>query len=696
MENIFIIVESPVKAKKIKSFYKNENVEVKASFGHICDLDKKILSIDTDNDFKPNYVISDDKRKVIKELKQKPKKYKYLLAADDDREGEAIAWHCSRILKIDINENNRIKFNEITKKAIDKSFQNIGKIDMDSVNSQQARRIIDRLFGYKLSPLLWKNIITDKRGLSAGRVQSCLLNILNEHQENIKKFKSEINFETNALFKNKDINLDTVFIFKNKNITIEIIKLLFDKLKDNKVFKVKNIKEKKEKKYAPPPFITSTLQQSAQNTYGFSVKQTMNIAQKLFDNGKITYMRTDSVFICKEFKETLKEHIIDKYGDKYYKNYSSKKKVKGAQEAHEAIRPTNIKNVLNDKYTDCDKKLYNLILKRTIVSHMSDSIYDVLLIDLENENIDKYGYFTGKLKTLYFDGFLKYDNKEIKKENIEIYKNIKDYELDSIISKSVESKPPQYLNESSIVKKLESSGIGRPSTYSSIINTLYNRDYTIVKDIDEIKKEQLYVKMDNKNKITEDKENIIIPKQSKRIVVTELGIKVLDYLLKHFTHIINAEFTSLIEEDLDRISKKQLDWIDVIRKVYDSFSDIVDKQLSIKTENKSENSGIIIKYKNKDIVLYENGKFGPFIKYENKNYSIGNYLKMNNKSVKELDSDDFCEIIKYPLKKGKYKKKDIYIVIGPYGYYMKYNNKNYKISQNKREWTKEYILDKIK
>ena len=202
--------------------------------------------------------------------------------------------------------------------------------------------------------------------------------------------------------------------------------------------------------------------------------------------------------------------------------------------------------------------------------------------------------------------------------------------------------------------------------------------------------------MDNENIITEDKENIIIPKQTKRIVVTELGIKVLDYLLQHFTHIINAKFTSLIETDLDRILNRQLDWIDVVKKVYDSFSDIVDRQLSIKNDNNSDNSGITIKYKNKDIILYENGKFGPFIKYENKNYSIANYLKMNNKSVKDLNADDYGEIIKYPLKKGKYKKKDIFIVIGPYGYYMKYNNKNYKISQNKREWTKEYIFEKVK
>ena len=484
-----IIVESPAKAKKIKSFYKNdESIIVKASYGHICDLDKKTLSIDTENNFKPTYKILTDKNKIIKELKSIDN-CNYLLAADDDREGDAIAWHCGRILKIDFNKKNRITFNEISKKALDKAIKAPKKIDLDSVNAQQARRIIDRLFGYKLSPLLWKHIDTDKMGLSAGRVQSCLLDILNKHQEEILNYKPKYKYECTGIFKNKDIILDCKFTFNNKNLTNEIIKELFNKLLENKSFKVQDIKEKTEKSYAPPPFITSTLQQSAQNTYGFSVKQTMSIAQKLYDNGKITYMRTDSVYISDEFKSNLEEHITNTFGRNYYKNYNSKKKVKGAQEAHEAIRPTKLDTKLNDNYSPEDKKLYNLILKRTITSHMKEAIYDVLLITLTNLIIDEYGTFTGKLKSLKFDGYLKYDKKEDKQDNIEIYKEIKEYSLEEAICNNVEINPPQYYNESSIVKKLESSGIGRPSTYSNIINTLYTRDYTIIKDIEEELKE---------------------------------------------------------------------------------------------------------------------------------------------------------------------------------------------------------------
>ena len=690
-----IIVESPAKAKKIKSFYKNnDNITVKASYGHICDLDKKNLSIDINNNFKPNYIISSDKHKIIKELKS-IKNCNYLLAADDDREGDAIAWHCGRILKINFDEDNRIKFNEISKKALDKAIKNPTKIDLNSVNAQQARRIIDRLFGYKLSPLLWKHITTNKQGLSAGRVQSCLLDILNKHQEKILNHKSTYNYECNSIFKNNDITLDCKFVFKLEDIKNDIIKKLFNDLIKNKVFNVKNSKEKQEKNYPPPPFITSTLQQSAQNTYGFSVKKTMMIAQKLYDNGKITYMRTDSVFISDEFKTQLEEHITEKFGRNYYKKFNSKKKVKGAQEAHEAIRPTNLSNKLNDNYNDDDKKLYNLILKRTIISHMREAIYNVLIIILTNENIDNYGYFTGKLKSLEFDGYLIYDNKEHQKDNIELYKNIKEYTLEEALCNKVETNPPQYYNESSIVKKLESSGIGRPSTYSNIINTLYTRDYTIVKDIEEEKKEQSYIKL-NKNKITEGTKEIKKQKQSKRIVVTDLGKQILEYLLKHFDHIINIEFTNLVEKDLDKISSGEIIWTEVVKKVYDSFSDIVEKQLNIKTNNNySGNDKIVFKYKNKDIIL-KNGKFGPYLQYDSNNHSISNYLKINKMELKDLTEKDYKEIIKYPLNKGKYKKNDIIINLGQYGYYIKYNNKNYKISQNKKDWTKEYILNLIK
>ena len=692
-----IIVESPAKAKKIKTFYKNDNsIIVKASYGHICDLDKKKLSIDTENNFKPTYKILTDKNKIIKDLKS-VNNCNYLLAADDDREGDAIAWHCGRILKLDFSKNNRITFNEITKKALDKSIKNPQKIDLNSVNAQQARRIIDRLFGYKLSPLLWKHIDTDKMGLSAGRVQSCLLDILNKHQEEILNFKPTYKYECSGKFKNKDVILDCKFTFNIKNITNEIIKELFSKLLDNNKFTVKDIEEKTEKSYAPPPFITSTLQQSAQNTFGFSVKQTMSIAQKLYDNGKITYMRTDSVYICDEFKSDLEEHITNTFGRNYYKNYNSKKKVKGAQEAHEAIRPTKLDTKLNDNYLPEDKKLYNLILKRTITSHMKEAIYDVLMITLTNKIIDKYGIFNGKLKSLNFDGYLKYDNKEDKPNDIEIYKKIKKYNLEESICNNVEINPPQYYNESSIVKKLESSGIGRPSTYSNIINTLYTRDYTIIKDIEEESKEQSYIKL-SENKIVEGIEKIKKPKQSKRIIVTELGKQILEYLLKHFSNIINIKFTNLVEDDLDKISSGELIWTDVVKKVYDSFSDIVQKQLSIKTSKKTDSNKdviIVLKHKGNDITLL-NGKFGPYLNYDNKNFSVNNYLKHHKKKLENLKDNDYKEIIKYPLNKGKVKGKDINILLGPHGYYLKYNNKNYRISQNKKDWKKEYILNLIK
>ena len=692
---LFIIVESPAKAKKIKSFYKNdEDIIVKASYGHICDLDKKTLSIDTENNFKPTYKILSDKNKVIKDLKS-VKDCNYLLAADDDREGDAIAWHCGRILKINLNENNRIKFNEISKKALDKAIKNPTKLDINSVNTQQARRIIDRLFGYKLSPLLWKHIDTKKQGLSAGRVQSCLLDILNKHQEEIINYKSIYNYECEGIFKNKNIKLDCKFVFKIDNIIEKIIIELFNKLLDNTKFIVIDSKEKKEKNYAPPPFITSTLQQSAQNTYGFSVKQTMMIAQKLYDNGKITYMRTDSIFISEDFKLDLQNHITENFGRSYYKNFSSKKKVKGAQEAHEAIRPTNLNNKLNDNYTNEDKKLYNLILKRTIISHMKEAIYNVLLITLSNKIIDKYGNFIGKLKSLEFDGYLKYDNKEYNSEDIELYKKIEEYNLEEAICNNVEKNPPQYYNESSIVKKLESSGIGRPSTYSNIINTLYNRDYTIIKDIEETLKEQSYIKL-FKNEITKGVKEIKKAKQSKRIIVTDLGKQILEYLLKHFDNIINIEFTNLVEKDLDKISSGELIWTDVVKKVYNSFSDEVDRQLKIKTNiNNYDNGENILKYKDKDIWLLK-GKFGSYCKYDNINHSITNYLILNKLEIKDLKDKDYIEIIKYPLYKGKIKGKNINIHLGPHSYYLKYNNKNYKISQNKKDWNKDYILDKLK
>ena len=396
--NTLLIVESPAKAKKIQGFYKDKPIIAKSSFGHIYDLDKKTLSIDVDNNFKPKYILLHDKKKIAKELKE-TKFSRVLLAADDDREGEAIAWHCGRLLKLSLNTNNRIKFNEITKKAFDKAIQNPVQLDMNQVNAQQARRIIDRLVGYKLSPLLWKYIKTDKKGLSAGRVQSCLLHMLQSHEEKINNFIPGKSYLLKGVLDKYNLTVD--FVFENKDIsTHEINELLNGFINsticDRNILTIKDSKQSKEKVYSPPPFITSTLQQQSQKDYGFKVSYTMSMAQKLYEGGHITYMRTDSTYINPDFEKLLQRHITNKFGEQYF-TQKQQKKVKGAQEAHEAIRPTKLDAILDPgKYNENEIKLYLLIVKRTIQSYMSPAIYDVLTVFFTNKYSDKYGYFKSK------------------------------------------------------------------------------------------------------------------------------------------------------------------------------------------------------------------------------------------------------------------------------------------------------------
>ena len=409
-----IIVESPAKAKKIQKYF-NDGTKVTSSFGHIYDLPKKEISIDIKNNFKPNYQPIHGKDKIIKVLRNYSKNNNILLAADDDREGDAIAWHCGLVTKLDFSKKNRITFREISKNAILNSIKNVHKLDMNSVNAQQARRIIDRLVGYSLSPCLWKNIETNKQGLSAGRVQSTLLKILKEHEDSINNFESEYmyDFSGDFEFDNQGITCELLFTIDD----IEPLKIM-NILKKDKKFKLISSKNSEEKKYPGVPFITSSLQQSAQNELGFPVKMTMDIAQKLYDNGKITYMRTDSTNISKDFQKTIKEKIINDYSEEYYKEFIPKnKKVKGAQDAHECISPTNINHNLSDKWNYADIKLYNLIKKRTIISHMQPAIYDVLTIDLSNDSLKEIGIFRGKHKTLMKEGYLIYSSKDIKKES---------------------------------------------------------------------------------------------------------------------------------------------------------------------------------------------------------------------------------------------------------------------------------------
>ena len=440
-----LITESPAKAKKIQGFL-SKDFKVKSSCGHIVDLEKKKLSIDVDNDFKPTYKVTSDKRDVVKMLKENAKGCEVIFAADDDREGEAIAWHTANVLKTDITKNNRIIFREISKKAILKSLEKPIKINMDEVNAQQARRIIDRLIGFKLSPCLWKHIKTSESGLSAGRVQSALLNLLEEREKYIDNFEPEYNLDINGFFNGLE---DTEFIFTDDvDINDDFIKDLFKKFSKDRSFNVYDSSLKKEKTYPKKPFITSTLQQSAQNELGFPVKMTMDTAQRLYEGGHITYMRTDSTYVSEDFQKIIKSHVDEKYGDEYYQR-SKEKKVKGAQEAHEAIRPTNLDNVPD--VDEVQLKLYNFIKRRTITSHMKPAEYDVYRIKMKNKMLEKkeLGYFTSKNKVLTFPGYLLYGKRKEDFDNENNSENnFKDkYLLETCKSSGKDGVKPQHYNE---------------------------------------------------------------------------------------------------------------------------------------------------------------------------------------------------------------------------------------------------------
>ena len=639
LESMLIVVESPAKAKKIQTFFqKDKNIIVQSSYGHINNLAKENLGIDIDNNFKPTYSILPEKMKIVKQLK-KYKDKEVILAADDDREGDAIAWHCGNALNVDFNQNNRIIFREINQNAIQSALKNIHQINMDSVHSQQARQIIDKLIGFKLSPLLWENIQTEQKGLSAGRVQSTLLLLLKNHEDTIRNFESEYEYEFTSNFQfNQSNNIQCELYFHIDDIDPMRI---MNVLKKNKLYTVQSLTHKKVNDYPPKPLITSSLQQSAQSTYGFPIRKTMNIAQKLYENGKITYMRTDSTYMSPLFVESLQSHIHETFGENYYNNPKYKmKKVKGAQEAHECIRVTDVKHKLNNNYNDDDRKLYGLILKRTIISHMKPSIYNVMTVQLMNDDLESIGVFEGKHKTLLFDGYLKYNQNEYSTTDINISKDTQ-FKLMDCICKDIESKPPHYYNESSIVKKLESSGIGRPSTYASIISTLSNRNYTECKTIEGIEKEMEVVSLTNQNEIVTTIEKYNLPTQKNKIRVTPLGIQVLNYLLEHFDNIINIQFTSLVEKDLDLIAEGEIEWYEVVRKVYHSFYQKVDRLL----KKKPFNPKVLGKHKQSKVYLKQ-GKYGPYLNIQNKNISLSSFLKKKDIQLDSIQLKDIIHLLK--------------------------------------------------
>ena len=535
MENNLVIVESPAKAKTIKKFLGDDFI-VKSSYGHIRDIEKKNLGIDIDNGFTPDYEIPDDKKKVVADLKDAAGKVKVIwLASDEDREGEAISWHLSEVLKLKKSNTKRIVFHEITKEAITNAIANPRDIDINLVNAQQARRVLDRLVGFKLSPLLWKKI---KPALSAGRVQSVAVKLIVEREREITEFNSKSEYKVFGVF---NIEGNQVKAELNKKFkTYDEAKEFVESCKD-KEFSVKDITKKPGKKSPAPPFTTSTLQQEAGRKLGYSVSQTMRYAQSLYENGFITYMRTDSLNLSNLAIGTIKSNITSNFGEDYLHVRKYQTKVKGAQEAHEAIRPTFVDNEKIEA-TKQEQRLYDLIRKRAIASQMADAKIEKTIVTIGDKSDDYSFIATGE--TIIFDGFLKLYIESTDDDNTEETTST----LPNILigAKAENSKieavekfdqPPSRYTEASLVKKMEELGIGRPSTYAPTISTIQQREY-VVKESKPAKKRTIKVISLSKGKIKESTTNENYGAESSKLFPTSTGIIVTDYLTAHFDDIL--------------------------------------------------------------------------------------------------------------------------------------------------------------
>lgn len=685
-----VIVESPGKIIKIQKYlndlYKDKKFIVKASFGHIRDLNSSHLSIDIDNNFKPSYIINKDKIKVVKELKEIAKYCdEVIIASDEDREGEKIGADLAHVLKI--KNPKRIVFHEITKNAIMKAVNNPTTINHNMVYAQQARRLLDRLVGYTISPLVWDNVVGGK---SAGRVQSVVVKIIVDKENEIKKSVSNPYILTKGLFKimKKKVKGVLYDIKLKKNYIMDNIydaETWLKTINSNVNMIITNIINKKSIRKPSPPFITSTLQQDASSKLRFNVKKTMMIAQKLYEAGHITYMRTDSTNLSLDCRNSCRDYIIKTFGSKYssMKNYTKNKK--GAQEAHEAIRPTNINNISINMPKD-NVRLYELIWKRTVASQMSNAIINIMNIDIDfmldkKSILPKKSIFLCSLENIIFDGFLKlYNNIESDEEkqsgniNISVGEKVKLKEL--TISEEY-TKPPYRYNEANIVKYLEKKGIGRPSTYASIISKIMDRKYIEVKNIDGVKKESNILLLNSKYIISKKKKDIFIGKEKNKMVPTEMGNKVNNFMETNFNNIMMIDFTAKFEEYLDMVAEGKAKWYNILQKYYDEFSPNVNKL----KKNKTKQGKVLGTFNNMDVVIGE-GKYGPYIYYNSKYTAI----KDINISLK-----DAIDVLSYPKYLGNVGKKKVYLHIGRYGKYCKVGTKNVSLKDFKGEITLENL-----
>ena len=673
MAKNLVIVESPAKAKTIEKFL-GKDFTVMSSFGHIADLPTKELGVDTEGDFKPKYIVSKDKKDVVSKLKKQAKNAEMVwLASDEDREGEAIAWHLAEELKLDKDRTKRIVFHEITKTAILKAIENPRDINYDLVNAQQARRVLDRLVGYELSPILWRKV---KGGLSAGRVQSVSVRLIVEREREIQDFTAEASYRVDAEFTTEEGKSFKAKLPRNFDTKEEAEKFLLENQQAN--FKVADLSTKPAKKSPAPPFTTSTLQQEASRKLYFSVSKTMTMAQRLYEAGHITYMRTDSVNLSDDARKGAKDEILKAYGEKFSKTRQFKGKSKGAQEAHEAIRPTLFENHTVNADRD-QERLYELIWKRAIASQMSDAQLERTNVKIEADKHDK--HFNANGEVLKFEGFLKVylegsDDEDEEQEGMLPALRVNE-KLDNNYITATErfTRPPYRYTEASLVKKLEELGIGRPSTYAPTISTIQNRNYVEKGSVDGV--ERKYAQLTLKNdKFSEKELTENIGSDKGKLVPTAVGQVVNDFLVMHFANILDYNFTAKVEQSFDDIAEGNEEWTKMLKDFYSEFH----PQVLDVAENAEREVGERILGKDPESgkpVSVRLGKFGPMVQIgsvedEEKPRFAG---LTPNQSLDSITYEEAMDLFKLPKEIGEWEGEPVEVNNGRFGPYVKYAGK---------------------
>ena len=691
MQENLVIVESPAKAKKIEEFL-GKDYKVMSSYGHIRDLKKKELSIN-EQTMEPDYEIPDEKKKLVTELKTTAKKAKKIwLASDEDREGEAISWHLCEVLGLDEEKTSRIVFHEITKPAILDAIQHPRHLDMNLVNAQQARRVLDRLVGFKLSPVLWRKV---KPALSAGRVQSVAVRLIVEREREIQKFKSESYYRVSAIFAliNENGNATEVKAELDKRFkTHEEVEAFLEKCKDAK-FTVEAVNKKPLKRTPAPPFTTSTLQQEAARKLGFTVSQTMMIAQKLYESGRITYMRTDSVNLSTLCTNASKDEIIKVYGNEYSQPRAYHTHSKGAQEAHEAIRPTYMNETSIDG-TSQEKRLYELIWKRTIASQMADAQIEKTTINIHIDNTEEKFVANGEVIT--FDGFIKVyrestddeDGTEDATHILPAMKEGDELQRREITATEKFSAAPLRYTEASLVKKLEDLGIGRPSTYAPTISTIQQREY--VQKGDKKGVERSYTIDSLKGiKVTQKVKKEIAGNEKGKLLPTDIGIVVNDFLMENFPGIMDYNFTANVEQKFDDIAEGKTEWNKWMKTFDKDFEPEVSKVMNARSEHKAGERELGTDPKTGKPVFVKIGRFGPVAQIgsaEDKDKPLFAQLP-SNLSIETITLEEALELFKLPRELGEFEGTKVSVGTGRFGPYVQHNRKYVSIPKGEDPMT---------